>query len=167
MSSVFPPSPSLSLAPEQRFAESQSASGALSFPHVSARVCVKRKKHDFSPPPPPPLKTHTLKQHTTKLRRFLFPLTRSFSRLELAFLSPFSRCDLVACVTERKQSSLLPPSWCTHSPPPIFRSPFERTARQPCSLQKTRSVPQCCHTLHWRGGGRMAQKDPYSTNPNI
>lgn len=47
-------------------------------------------------------------------------------------------------------SLLLLPSWCSHSPPPIFRSPFERCAKQPYSLQ----IHAVCRSasIHFTGG---------------
>lgn len=105
MSSPSPFFPPCLWATEQRFTESQSSSGALSSPHVSPQVCVRRKG-DFCPPHPPK-KTTTNQQ--TDAGAAVFPSPS----LLFSFLSPFFPpvCSCSLCVTERKLSSLPPSSY--------------------------------------------------------
>lgn len=85
-------------ATEQRFTESQSTSGALSFPHVSPQS----NKKTISPPRKKNTQRPT-NARSEELWRFLV----SVSRLLFSFLSQFSRCVLVACY---RKEAVLPPS---------------------------------------------------------
>lgn len=143
---VFPVALSLSsllAADLQRFTQSQSSSGAFGSPHVGPKSLPFKRKCGFSP-----------QKKYPNWRRgcgVSFALPPSLARLLFSFLSPFSRCELVACYGKEivlLLLLLLLASWWSHSPPPIFRSLFERRARQPAH---TRSVPQCFHTFT---GGR-------------
>lgn len=95
--------------------------------------------------------------------------TLSFSRPFFFLLSSVSRCDLVACYRkETVHFSLLLLSWCSHSPPPIFRSPSKRT--QPGSLQmralcrsaSIHFIDRCVCVFLLKGGLYSTVKQPCS-----
>lgn len=81
------------------------------------------------------------------LRCFLHPPSLSLVRFFFSsLLSSVSRCDLVACVTERKRSSS-PSSYSPGVVIPLLLSSalYTQTAGQSANA---RSVPQCFHTFH-------------------
>lgn len=152
------------LLPQSRGSLKVNPPQELSLPMLVRKSALKEKTASSLPPK----KTKTIKPtnqpkdgqadgRTPGLQRFLLPL---FLSLIIFFpLSAFPVCSCSVCVTERKLSSL-PPSFPPSSYSlgvviPLLLSSalaFERRARQPCSLQNTRSVPQCFHTFHRRGG---------------
>lgn len=132
-STCLPPSPffpSLSmsrLVPQSRGSLKVNPRQELSLPPMLVRKSALEEKKAISASAPPPKK-----KPTTNQRR---GCGVSFSLSSIIFfpLSVFflSRCVLVACVLQKGNCPsllllLLLLSWCSHSPPPIFRSPFER-----------------------------------------
>lgn len=149
--SSLPPSSSqgtTDLYTEQRFTESQSS--ALP---ILVRGSAFKDKTLLQP-----------KYRRLTMRLWCFPL--SLCLYSLSF-SPFCRCVHVACVTERKLSSLPPPTLGIVIPLLLSSALPLNAAMQPAN---SRSVPQCCH-IFYRGevcecrgaeGGLEAPRDSQS-----